>query len=58
MYLSMIFVLMFSFFQPIQTQEEIKQELNQKLAAFEVAMKNKDLDRVLSFLKRMGRMGK
>ena len=57
MYLSMIFVLMFSFFQPIQTQEEIKQELNQKLAAFEVAMKNKDLDRVLSFFEKDGAYG-
>ena len=48
---------MFSFFQPIQTQEEIKQELNQKLAAFEVAMKNKDLDRVLSFFEKDGAYG-
>ena len=57
MYFSMIFVLVFSFFQPLQTEEEIKQLLNQKLATFELAMQNKDLDTVLSMFESNGAYG-
>ncbi|HMS97900.1 MAG TPA: hypothetical protein PKA12_04105 [Saprospiraceae bacterium] len=54
---SMIFVFLLFSFRPLQTEEEIKQLLNQKLTAFELAMKNKDLDTVLSMFESDGAYG-
>lgn len=54
---SMIFVFLLFSFQPLQTEGEIKQLLHQKLTAFELAMKNKDLDTVLSMFESDGNYG-
>lgn len=57
MILSVVFTYLLLSFQPIQTDEEIKLVLSQKLAAFELAMKNKDLEKVLALFGEDGAFG-
>lgn len=57
MYFSVLFTCLFFSISPIQSDEEIKKVLNQKLAAFELAMKNKELETVLSMFGADGAFG-